>query len=99
MPSHLAPEAFAPAAPAHPPHPTRATIPSLTFEPDEKLAACILADLHPPHCTLGDIAARADTSVEALNLWLSKPDIAERLDNIESIFARRARLQLADNTG
>jgi hypothetical protein len=82
-----------------PPHPTRATVKPLIFEPDEAMQACIFQDFHSPHCSLPAIAERCGTSVEALGIWLARPEVAARLDAIESMYARRARLQIADATG
>jgi hypothetical protein len=82
-----------------PPHPTRATVKPLIFEPDEAMQACIFQDFHSPHCSLPAIAERCKTSVEALGIWLARPEVAARLDAIESMYARRARLQIADATG
>ena len=79
-------------------HPTGDTIPALTFTPDEKTAHCILEDYSSPNTSLADIAQRAKTSITALCIWLATPDIAEKLEAIESVYTRRARLQLTDST-
>jgi probable HAF family extracellular repeat protein len=52
----------------------------------------VLDNLADPQLTLGDIAYLNDTTLAALTLWMSNPDIAARLDNFETAIARRTRL-------
>jgi hypothetical protein len=63
-----------------------------TFEPTPEAAEPIIRDLTDPSIALTDVAARHNTSLEALILWLETPDTAARIDAIDSAVARRARL-------
>ncbi|MBX3356866.1 MAG: hypothetical protein KF745_00410 [Phycisphaeraceae bacterium] len=63
-----------------------------SFNPSPDLAAKILDSVTDPTLTLRDVADLHHTSVEALVLWFAEPEIAERLDHIESTIARRTRI-------
>ncbi|MBX3357249.1 MAG: hypothetical protein KF745_02355 [Phycisphaeraceae bacterium] len=67
------------------------TLPS-SFNPSPDLAAKILDSVTDPTLTLRDVADLHNTTVEALVLWFAEPEIAERLDQIESTIARRTRI-------
>ncbi|MBX3359452.1 MAG: hypothetical protein KF745_13615 [Phycisphaeraceae bacterium] len=63
-----------------------------SFNPSPDLAAKILDSVTDPTLTLRDVADLHNTTVEALVLWFAEPEIAERLDQIESTIARRTRI-------
>ncbi|MBX3358071.1 MAG: hypothetical protein KF745_06560 [Phycisphaeraceae bacterium] len=63
-----------------------------SFNPSLDLAAKILDSVTDPTLTLRDVADLHHTTVEALVLWFAEPEIAERLDHIESTIARRTRI-------
>ncbi|MBX3358501.1 MAG: hypothetical protein KF745_08735 [Phycisphaeraceae bacterium] len=63
-----------------------------SFNPSPDLAAKILNSVTDPTLTLRDVADLHHTTVEALILWFAEPEIAERLDQIESTIARRTRI-------
>ncbi|MBX3358411.1 MAG: hypothetical protein KF745_08280 [Phycisphaeraceae bacterium] len=63
-----------------------------SFNPSLDLAAKILDSVTDPTLTLRDVAELHHTTVEALVLWFAEPEIAERLDQIESTIARRTRI-------
>ncbi|MBX3358356.1 MAG: hypothetical protein KF745_08005 [Phycisphaeraceae bacterium] len=63
-----------------------------SFNPSPDLAAKILDSVTDPTLTLRDVADLHHTTVEALVLWFAEPEIAERLDHIESTIARRTRI-------
>ncbi len=65
---------------------------SLDFDPGEQQAADILEQLVSPHCSLSSLAAAHGTSFQALTLWLTRPDIAARIDAVENVCARRVRV-------
>nr|HMN42392.1 hypothetical protein [Phycisphaerales bacterium] len=67
-------------------------IPPHEFDPPPEPPEEILPDGCDPDLPLGDIAHKANTSFESLALWLARPDIAARLDAIESMIRRRLRL-------
>ncbi len=69
----------------------------LHFHPDATTAATIVNELASNETTLRDIADRHDTTLEALTLWMTRPDIAQRLSALESACARRARLTVANS--
>lgn len=70
---------------------------SAIFTPaDEQQADEVLACLADPDCSLSAIARRCNTTVPALTAWMTRPEIAARLDALESALARRLRLQVAD---
>ncbi len=77
----------------------RTLIPSLEFDPPPAIAEQIISGIADPDESIGSVAAKAHTSIEALTLWLTKPDIAARLDAMESVIARKARLDVASYTG
>jgi hypothetical protein len=55
-------------------------------------AAAIITDLTDPAASLHDIAARHKTTIEQLTLFITRPDIAERLETLHTAAASRARL-------
>jgi hypothetical protein len=69
----------------------------LPFTPSDQTAAAILDDFAAQDLTLRGIADKHDTTLEALTLWLARPDIAQRLVALESACAARARLVVANN--
>ena len=52
----------------------------------------IIDALGSPDNTLREVANEYQTTLEAITLWMTRPDIARRLDNIQSAVARRTRL-------
>lgn len=62
------------------------------FNPAPEIVDALIDELGSPDCTLRDIANEYKTTLEALTLWLSRDDIAARLNNIESAVCRRTRL-------
>ncbi len=72
--------------------PPKHIIDALRFNPPEAIASKILTDLCRPDCSLQDIAERANTTLESLTLWMTRPDISARLDGFEAAIARHARL-------
>jgi hypothetical protein len=64
------------------------------FKPSETLAEQILTDASNPRISLHIIAEKAHTTIEALQAWLAKPEIAERLDNILLSIRQRSRLKI-----
>lgn len=63
------------------------------FDPAPEIAAAILHDLADPFQSLHSIAKARATTLEGLTLWMQRPEIARRLDALESAFTRRSRLQ------
>ncbi len=75
-----------------------ATVPLLTFQPDAATSDAILQSIAADYSlSLTDIAAKHNTTIEALTAWLTRDDIDERLTAIESACARRARLTAANH--
>ena len=68
------------------------TTPSILFNPSAEDAERLLTLMNDEAYSLADIASGANTSIEALTCWLARPDIAQRLSNLESAAARRTRL-------
>lgn len=62
------------------------------FSPDPDTADSLIDQLGSPDITLSDVAEMNNVSIEALTLWMIRPDIARRLNNIESAILRRTRL-------
>ena len=75
-----------------------AQAPAIHFSPPEHITVQILQDLSAPDCSFELIAQKAQTSVVALTLWMTRPDIAARIDALESAFSRRSRLTIAGYT-
>lgn len=71
-------------------------IPATDFDPPERITSMILSDITRDDTSLGSIAFCAGTTVEALTLWMSRPDIAHRLGSLEAAFALRIRLVCAN---
>lgn len=65
----------------------------LLFAPAPEIASAILDDLADPFKSFSSIAQSRGTTLEGLTLWMQRPDIARRLDALESAFNRRGRLQ------
>src|SRR5689334_3879061 len=63
-----------------------------SFSPPPEAISAILADLGRPDYTFRDIAEMHGTNADALTIWLTRPEIEERLAAIESAIARRTRL-------
>ncbi|MGH7243493.1 MAG: hypothetical protein ACREJD_08770 [Phycisphaerales bacterium] len=71
---------------------------SLTrFQPSESLAAEILTQLADPAQSLLSVARSNNISVESLCLWLSRPEITERISAMRSAAALRTRWLAADH--
>ncbi|MBL8887431.1 MAG: hypothetical protein JNK16_12290 [Phycisphaerales bacterium] len=49
-----------------------------------------LDDVCKPELSLADLAKRYSTTVDALSVWLSRPDVVQRLAEIRSVSAQRA---------
>ncbi len=62
------------------------------FDPPPEVAARVVEDLGNCFLSINDIAQSNQTSPDALSLWLARPDIAARLDAMESAAARHVRL-------
>jgi hypothetical protein len=62
------------------------------FNPSPTVAAEIIADLTDPAASLTEIAARHRTTLENLTLFLTRPNIAERLENLHLLCTSRVRL-------
>lgn len=62
------------------------------FNPSEALEAQILEAILSEDHSLASIAALANTTKQALSLWLAKPAIRDRLANLESTAAWRIRI-------
>jgi len=68
-------------------------MPTHDFNPAPHVADEILTDLATdPHASIAALAAKHHTTVAALTLWITRPDIDDRLAVFDSLFARRARL-------
>lgn len=72
--------------------PPKHIIDALRFNPPEVIVSKILTDLCRPDASLQDIAERANTTLESLALWMTRPDISARLDSYEAAIARHVRL-------
>lgn len=66
-----------------------APVPTPAFHPSDP--NILLAALADPTRALADIAATHNTTLHALALWLTRPDIAARLDDLDALSARRTR--------
>ncbi len=65
---------------------------SILFDPAPDLASRAIDLLVSVDLTFREIAEQFNTTAEALAAWISRPDIADRLDTIESAGCRRTRL-------
>ncbi|MBX3357913.1 MAG: hypothetical protein KF745_05750 [Phycisphaeraceae bacterium] len=65
---------------------------AITFSPSPDRIDSILDALADPDVTLREVAEIHSTTLEALTLFITRPDIAERLRLIESAVAHRTRL-------
>lgn len=63
-----------------------------SFAPDPLVADRVLDALADPDITLRDVANSFDTSIEALTLWMARPDIAARIAAIQAAAVTRVRL-------
>ncbi len=91
IPPHAPPisdEPFPSAAPDAPKQARRV----LGFDPDHETADKIFKAFYSHNSTFGDIAYDNGCSIEALSLWMARPDIAERMANLNSASAARLRL-------
>lgn len=52
----------------------------------------LLTDLADPHLSLHAVAAKHDTNLAALVLWMNAPEVAERLNQLRDACTARARL-------
>ncbi len=77
---------------SHATHSASNTPIDLDFRPDQALTDQIIDRLADPGCPLTHVAAHAETSIEILSAWMLRPEIAARIDALESATARRARL-------
>ncbi|CAG0982041.1 hypothetical protein PHYC_01819 [Phycisphaerales bacterium] len=50
------------------------------FEPDDEIVSDILQCLTDPHCPFAEVAIRYKVSIEALALWLARPETRERVN-------------------
>ncbi|MBS0192369.1 MAG: hypothetical protein U0573_07065 [Phycisphaerales bacterium] len=64
----------------------------LEFRPQPSLITGIIDRLADPDCPLSNIAADFETSIELLCVWMLRPEIAARLDAVQSAIGRRTRL-------
>jgi hypothetical protein len=69
-----------------------AVSPSIFFDPAPDLAAAILEAITNPSISFNQLAAAANTSPEALGLWMSRPDIRERIESTDRATTWRTRL-------
>ncbi|MFN0011930.1 MAG: hypothetical protein ACKVS8_09835 [Phycisphaerales bacterium] len=67
------------------------------FSPPPAAVPLLLELLTDSSHSLLDIALSAHTSLEALAAWMTQPDIAQRLDDLHTLAARRARLVAAQH--
>lgn len=74
-------------------------MPGPFFNPDPEATDRVLHDLSQPNLSLLEVAEAHETSVQALTLFMARPDIAERLDTIDSAVSRRARHIAANHLG
>ncbi|GMV24561.1 MAG: hypothetical protein AMXMBFR58_05920 [Phycisphaerae bacterium] len=65
-------------------------VPVPFFNPHDKDQ--VIADLADPHHSLLSIAAKHGTTLEALNLWMTRADVADSLANLQSAAVTKARL-------
>ena len=68
----------------------------LHFSPPDDSIAAIFDDLNRPDTTLREIAESRGATIDALTLWMARPDIAARLSALESGIARRTRMVAAN---
>ncbi|MFA6046378.1 MAG: hypothetical protein WC718_15445, partial [Phycisphaerales bacterium] len=62
------------------------------FTPTREIADQVIDALGSPDNTLREVASDFNTTVEALTLWMTRPDIADRLNAIHSAVTYRSRL-------
>jgi hypothetical protein len=62
------------------------------FTPAPAATDALIAAITDPTLSLQTVTAQHNTTVEALSLWLIRPDIRERLERLDSISAWRTRL-------
>jgi len=67
-----------------------------TFSPNPDDIPGILKDLRDPSLSMMQVADRLQTPLDALIVWLTRPDIADLLERYECACARRAGLIVAD---
>lgn len=77
-------EEDAPSGPKPPPRPVLDAVP----QAQEAELFRLLAD---PLASLLDVAEQCSVTLEALSIWIMRPDILERLEAIENAAVRRAR--------
>ncbi|MBL8876246.1 MAG: hypothetical protein JNM86_10665 [Phycisphaerae bacterium] len=67
------------------------------FHPGDSLAAAVLTDLADPARSFLSVARAHNTSPEALSLWLTSPEISERIASMRSAAAIRTRWLAGDH--
>lgn len=65
------------------------------FDPSPETTAALLADLADPALSMRALATLYRTTLDALCAFLARPDIAARVDQVESAYARHARFVAA----
>lgn len=75
---------------------TPISAPRLSFTPSEAQSDQILTELADPSKSLLSVAHTHNTSPEALSLWLSRPEISERISSMRSSAALRTRWLATD---
>jgi hypothetical protein len=74
-----------------------AQTPSIFFDPSPEIASAVLAALVDPSLSFNTLAAAANTTLDALSLWLTRPDIRERIESTDRITTWRTRLIAASH--
>lgn len=64
--------------------------PHTGFDPPPEIAQAVINDLIDPFKSFHAIATDRGTTIEGLTLWMQRPDIARRLDAVQSASARRS---------
>jgi hypothetical protein len=65
------------------------------FSPSPEQVESIFTEYLDPALSMCDIASRHGTTIEGLSSFLSRPDISERLNDLEAALAERARAAAA----
>jgi hypothetical protein len=66
--------------------------PSILFDPAPDIAEAVLAAITDGSISFYSLAAAANTDPEALSLWMSRPDIRERIESVDRSTTWRTRL-------
>jgi len=72
-------------------------MPTTPFNPSPETLDQILDQLADPECSLREIAEIHKTTLAALTLFMTRPDIAEAIATLQSGAATKARLAAADS--